>query len=114
MKLYCLCQITGPGQYQMGQVLDHQVFLAQNRMVRPKENEDYFSVVLCQAMDVVRSGIRRLFPSGSVKEFPNRHPKTTGTRMKEQEYIRMNTTPGPANVTLYHCPRCSSMICMAE
>lgn len=113
MNLYCLCQITGPGQYQMGKVLDHQVFLAQNRMVRPKENEDYFSVVLSQAMNVVQAGIRRLFPTAK-QEFPNRHPKTTGTRVKEQEHIRKNTKPGPANVTLYHCPRCSSMICVAE
>lgn len=114
MTVYCLCQITGPGQYEMGKVLDNQVFLAPNRMVRPKENEDYFSVVLTQAMNLVKSGVRRLVPNGSVKEFPNRHPKTTNTRMKEQEYIRKHTKGDFRVATLYHCPRCSSMVCISD
>lgn len=114
MKLYCLCQITGPGQYQMGKVLDNQVFLAQNRMVRPLKEENYFSVFLNQAMDLVRGGVRRLVPKGTVNEFPNKHPKTTGTRTKEQEYIRNNTKGDYRTVDHYHCPRCGAMMCVEK
>lgn len=112
MTVYCMCQITGPGQYQMGKVLDNQVFLAQNRMVRPLKDEDYLSVFLGQPMDLVKEGVRRLIPNGSVDEFPNKHPKSTGKRVREQEYIRENTKGDYQTVDLYHCPRCSAMMCV--
>jgi len=112
LKLYCMCKITGPGQYQMGRVLDNQVYLAPNRFVPPEKVDGRRSVILPVWMENIDMGIEQRVPIKSGAKYPNIHPKTTGQIAKEHNKLRENTRQHHPNVDLYHCARCGAMVCL--
>lgn len=112
MKHYCMCQMTGPGQYKEGKVLDGQVYLAPNRFIRPEKADGKAAVMLPQAMEVLRVGVEQRVPNNSNDKYPNMHPKTKGQIEKEREKLRKNTRQHFPNVDLLHCRRCGAMVCL--
>lgn len=112
MKLYCMCKITGPGQYNTGKVLDDQVYLAPNRFIRPEKAEGPLSVMLLRAMQNINMGVEQRVPNNSEDKYPNWHPKTMDQIDKEREKLRENTRQHFPNVDLYHCTRCGAMVCL--
>jgi hypothetical protein len=108
-----MCKITGPGQYDMGKVLDNQVFLAPNRFIPPDKADGQESVILSRWMENINMGMEQRCPTKSgVKEFPNLHPKTKGQVVKEHQKLRDETSKHYPNVDLYHCKRCGAMVCV--
>ena len=116
MKLYCMCKITGPGQYEMGPVLDQQVYLAPNRFLPgvPTETDrsPNWEMVITQSMQCLENGVHQRAALIDYTKLVNTHPKTKGQRDKNHAMLRENTKRHYPNVDLYHCKRCGAMICV--
>jgi len=112
MKLYCMCKMTGPGQYEGGKVLDDQVYLAPNRFIPAAKVNGPLSVMLPRAMQNINMGVEQRVPNFSDKKYPNLHQKTKLQVEKERTELRENTRQHFPNVDLYHCTRCGAMVCL--
>ncbi len=112
MKLYCMCKITGPGNYDTLKALDDQVYLAPNRFIPSEKPNGPLSVMLPRAMENINMGVEQRVPNNSEDKYPNLHPKTMGQIDKEREKLRENTRQHYPNVDLYHCTRCGAMVCL--
>ncbi|MBW1845564.1 MAG: hypothetical protein JRJ27_00200 [Deltaproteobacteria bacterium] len=112
MKLYCMCKITGPGQYKEGKVLDDQVYMAPNRFIPPEKVDGNLSVMLPRSMKNINMGVEQRVPNSSDGKYPNLHPKTKGQVESERKKLREKTRQHFPNVDLYHCTRCGAMVCL--